>query len=78
MKTASKVAAATLAAVTLSLCMSAAQARPGNNALVVVDADRGRVVYDDGRDDGACIIRRVFSGYDWYGRPTFRKVVRCF
>jgi glyoxylase-like metal-dependent hydrolase (beta-lactamase superfamily II) len=78
MKTISTFATAAVTVITLTLSMSAAEARQGNNNLVVVDADRGRVVYDDGRDDGACIIRRAFAGYDWYGRPIFRKVVRCF
>jgi hypothetical protein len=48
------------------------------NSLVVVDGDRGRVVYDDGMDDGACVYRRKFVGYDYYGDPIFRKVMRCF
>lgn len=46
--------------------------------LTVIDGDRGRVVYDDGYDDGTCVYRRRFAGYDWYGHPIFRKVMRCF
>lgn len=47
-------------------------------SLTVIDADQGRVVYDDGHDDGTCVYRRRFAGYDWYGHPIFRKVMRCF
>jgi hypothetical protein len=71
------VAAGMAAAAVLALSPQA-EAKSGQNRLVVVDGDRGRVVYDDGRNDGACIFRRVFVGYDWYGYPRFRKVYRCF
>lgn len=47
-------------------------------SLTVIDGDHGRVVYDDGYDDGTCVYRRRFAGYDWYGHPVFRKVMRCF
>lgn len=76
------LAAIALGAVSVAMVtlIPAAEARPRNpnNSLVIVDADRGQVVYDDGRDDGACIMRRVFAGYDYYGYPIFRKRMRCF
>lgn len=82
MKTSSKIVfAAAFVALTTGSMITAADAAPnrGNNSkFVVVDADRGRVVYDDGYNDGGCIFRRVFAGYDWYGYPRYRKVYRCF
>ncbi len=57
----------------------AAEAKPGKAKpyLVIADGDSGRIVYDDGYDDAFCITRRRFVGYDWYGRPMFRRVIRC-
>ena len=56
-----------------------AQAAPktGNNSLVVVNGDTDRVVYDDGYDDAFCVTRRRFVGFDFWGNPIFRRVVRC-
>ena len=77
MNTTKKLGSAAFVIVTISTLISSAEARP-NNRFWVGDADTGRVVYDDGRNDGGCIFHRVFAGYDWSGRPVFRKVFRCF
>ena len=56
-----------------------AQAAPkrGNASLVIAEGDTGRVIYDDGNDDAFCVTRRRFVGFDWWGNPIFRRVVRC-
>lgn len=79
MKISHKIAAAAFAALSAVTLASSAEARPSNR-FAVVDADRGRVVYDDGNGfrDGGCVFRRQFAGYDWYGYPRWRKVYRCF
>ena len=48
-----------------------------DNKLLIVDRDRGRVIYDDGRDDLFCATRRVFVGYNHYGRPVYRRTMKC-
>jgi hypothetical protein len=35
------------------------------------------VIYDDGRNDLFCVTRVVFSSYDHYGRPHYRRTMRC-
>jgi hypothetical protein len=77
MNSVKKIGSAALVILSFSALISTAEARP-NSRFWVGDADTGRVVYDDGRDDGGCIFRRAFAGYDWSGRPIYRKVFRCF
>ena len=46
-------------------------------SLVIADGHTGRILYDDGYDDLFCVTRRRFAGYDWRGRPVFRRTIRC-
>lgn len=78
MKLSTKLLAAAALATIAAGSIAPASASGNKKGFVVVDGDRGRVVYDDGRDDGGCVFRRAFAGYDWYGNPRFRKVYRCF
>lgn len=48
-----------------------------DNKLLIVDRDRGRVIYDDGRNDLFCATRTVLVGYNYYGRPLYRRTMRC-
>ncbi|MGL4636079.1 MAG: hypothetical protein ACRCWF_08870 [Beijerinckiaceae bacterium] len=71
--------AGVVAASALTMVLPApAEARSGTNRFHIVDGDQGRVVYDDGRNDGGCIFRRKFVGYDYWGNPRFRKVFHCY
>jgi hypothetical protein len=79
------LAAAVLASVVVSFAAPAfaAEKKPGDDRLVIVNEKTGRVVYDDGRDDVFCTskrvpvgYRRVFAGYDYYGNPRYRVVTR--
>jgi hypothetical protein len=45
--------------------------------LLIVNGNSGRVIYDDGRNDLFCVTRVVFSYYDHYGRPHYRRTMRC-
>ena len=60
------------------------------NSLVIANEDTGQVVFDDGKDDGFCTVKkvpngykRVFAGTASDGAPlfktvvTFRNVVKC-
>lgn len=56
------------------------QAEPvgqGQDRLLIVNGNTGRVVYDDGRDDLFCVTRRVVAYYDHFGRPVHRRTMRC-
>ena len=72
-------------ALLASFCASSAQAQSfsgetpaqADNKLLIVDRDRGRVIYDDGRNDLFCATRQVFVGYNYYGRPLYRRTMRC-
>lgn len=48
-----------------------------NDRLMIVDGNKGRVVYDDGRDDMYCVTRRRVVGYNQYGRRIVRRSMRC-
>ncbi len=64
----------------IAISTAALAAGPRNNPqdrLVIVDRDRGRVVYDDGRNDMFCTTRRVVVGHRWDGRPILRRKMRC-
>lgn len=45
--------------------------------LLIVNGNSGRVIYDDGRNDLFCVTRKVVAGYDWYGRPVFKRTMKC-
>jgi hypothetical protein len=45
--------------------------------LLIVNANRRRVIYDDGRNDLFCVTRVVVAGYNCWGRPYYRRVMRC-
>jgi lipoprotein-anchoring transpeptidase ErfK/SrfK len=49
----------------------------GNNKLMIVNGNSGRVIYDDGRNDLFCVTRRYTVGYDQYGRRIMRRNMRC-
>jgi hypothetical protein len=49
----------------------------GQNRLLIVNGNNGHVVYDDGRDDLFCVTRRHVAYYNYYGRPVFRRTIRC-
>ena len=74
----SLVAAAVMTAA-VSGFGTAAEAKPTkpSSSLVIADGHTGRVLYDDGRDDLFCVTRRRFAGYDWWGRPIFKRTIRC-
>ncbi len=74
------VLAAALGSSALALT-STAEAAPksqtGKQSLVVVDGDRGRVVYDDGYDDTFCVFRRVIVWNRYLGDYVIRKRMVC-
>ena len=45
--------------------------------LLIVNGNSGHVVYDDGRDDLFCVTRRYLAYYNYYGRPVYRRTIRC-
>jgi hypothetical protein len=45
--------------------------------LLIVNGNNGHVVYDDGRDDLFCVTRRYVAYYNYYGRPVYRRTIRC-
>ncbi len=48
-----------------------------DNKLLIVDRDRGRVIYDGGGNDLFCATQQVFVGYNYYGRPVYRRTMKC-
>ena len=74
------VLAAALGSSALAMA-SSAEATPksqsGKASLVVVDGDRGRVVYDDGYDDAFCVFRRVIVWNPYVGDYVIRKRMVC-
>jgi hypothetical protein len=52
----------------------AQDAQDDDRLLIVKDH---RVIYDDGRDDLFCVSRVVVAGYTYYGRPIYRRTMRC-
>ncbi len=48
-----------------------------NDRLLIVSANSGHVLYDDGRDDLFCVTRRHVVGYDDWGRRIYRRHMRC-
>jgi hypothetical protein len=49
----------------------------GQDRLLIVNGNNGHVVYDDGRNDLFCVTRRYVAYYNYYGRPVFRRTIRC-
>lgn len=49
----------------------------GQDRLMIVNGNSGRVIYDDGRNDLFCVTRVVFAGYIQWGRPLYRRTMRC-
>lgn len=70
-------AAAAVAAVAASFSTSASAQSQGNERLLIVNGNTGRVVYDDGRDDLFCVTRRYVAYYTYHGRPVYRRTMRC-
>ena len=68
-------------ALTTLVLVSVSQAREASSAgqdrLMIVDGNKRRVVYDDGRNDLYCVTRRRVVGYNDYGRPIYRRNMRC-
>jgi hypothetical protein len=49
----------------------------GNNKLMIVNGNSGRVIYDDHKNDLFCVTRRRIVGHDEDGDPIFRRTMRC-
>ena len=49
----------------------------GDQRLMIVNGNTGRVIYNDGRDDLYCVTRLVTAGHDQSGRPIYRRTMRC-
>jgi D-alanyl-D-alanine carboxypeptidase len=45
--------------------------------LMIVNRNTGRVIYDDGRNDLFCVTRVYIAGYNDWGRPIYRRNMRC-
>ena len=45
--------------------------------LMIVNRNNGRVIYDDGRNDLFCSTRVYIAGYTDWGRPIYRRNMRC-
>lgn len=64
--------------VGLAVSSGTLSAAPGSeDRLMIVDGNKRRVIYDDGRDDLYCVTRRRVVRYDQYGRPVYRRNMRC-
>ena len=71
------VRSALITAALITSSLFAASAQAGDSRLMIVDRDNGRVIYDDGRNDLFCATRTVLVGYNYYGRPVYRRTMRC-
>ena len=49
----------------------------GQERLMIVDRNRRRVIYDDGRNDLFCVTGVYIAGYTWNGYPIYRRNMRC-
>ena len=49
----------------------------GQARLMIVDRNKGRVIYDDGRNDLFCVTGVYIAGYTWNGYPVYRRNMRC-
>lgn len=48
-----------------------------DDRLLIVNGQNGRVIYDDGKDDLFCVTRKVIIGYNEFGEPIRKRVMRC-
>lgn len=48
-----------------------------DDRLLIVNGQNGRVIYDDGKDDLFCVTRKVVIGYNEFGEPIRKRVMRC-
>lgn len=53
------------------------RAEDANERLLIVNGSSGHVIYDDGRDDLFCVVRRRLAGYNDWGHPIYRRRMRC-
>jgi hypothetical protein len=65
------------AAALLASLATSAHAEKSNNRMLIVNGNNGHVIYDDGRDDLYCVTRKRFVGRDDWGRPIYRRKMRC-
>jgi hypothetical protein len=56
---------------------SAADGDVAEDRLLIVNRNSGRVIYDDGRNDLYCATQRIVVGYTCWGRPIYRRTMRC-
>ncbi|MDJ1158431.1 hypothetical protein QNA08_09315 [Chelatococcus sp. SYSU_G07232] len=67
-----------LATAVIGFAATDREARPRDRRhMAGADGDTGRILYDDGYDDLFCVRRTRLVGYDWWGRPIFRRATRC-
>jgi hypothetical protein len=55
----------------------AANSMDAQERLMIVNRNTGRVIYDDGRSDLFCSTRVYIAGYTDWGRPIYRRNMRC-
>ncbi|WP_454620433.1 hypothetical protein [Bradyrhizobium cenepequi] len=48
-----------------------------DDRLLIVNGQTGRVIYDDGKNDLFCVTRKVVIGYNEFGKPIRKRVMRC-
>lgn len=71
------ISRAVLAIALLASLAANVQAEELNNRLLIVNGNSGRVIYDDGRNDLFCVTRRRIVAHDDWGRPIYRRKMRC-
>jgi len=54
-----------------------ANRQDGQDRLMIVSRNSGRVIYDDGRNDLFCVTQRYVAGYTEEGHRIFRRTMRC-
>ena len=45
--------------------------------LLIVNGSTHHVIYDDGKNDLFCVVRKVRVGYDEDGDPIYRRKMKC-
>jgi len=45
--------------------------------LLIVNGSTHHVIYDDGKNDLFCVVRKVRIGYDEDGYPIYRRKMKC-
>ena len=56
---------------------TAEPAQDGSERLLIVNGSTHQVLYDDGKTDLFCVVRKVRVGYDADGDPIYRRKMRC-